>query len=700
MNSLNTTALGTAFIGNRIFFDENGNGLYEANEIGFAGAQVTLQGAGADGLFGTDDDVIRTQTTASGGFYGFGELAAGDYTVSIANLPAGFQLTHANVGNSDTLDSDFNPNTLTTGIISLTDGQFKTDIDAGVVQQDGPLVDPKNGFIGNRVFFDANSNGIFDSGEEGFAGARVTLRGAGADGLLDTADDIVRTQTTGAQGFYGFGDLAADQYTISVDNLPETFELTAKNVGSNGAIDSDVDPTSGTSDVIDLAVGQFRADVDAGVTNKSGDVDPKTAFIGNRVFLDADGNGLFDAGETGFAGAQVTLRGAGADAVFNTADDLVQTQQTGEQGFYGFRDLAAGEYKISIDSLAEGFQLTQANVGDNDAIDSDVGSNGVSDVILLESGEFKTDVDAGVVQQDGSVVDSNNAFIGNRVFLDANSNGLFDSNETGFAGAQVTLRGAGSDGLFNTEDDIVQSQTTAEQGFYGFGELAKGDYKISIDNLPEGFQLTFANAGNNDAIDSDIDPNTGTTATISLAAGQFLANVDAGVVSTPNNVDPQTGLIGNRVFLDGNGNGLFDADETGFAGAQVTLRGAGADGVFETEDDLIRTQTTGESGFYGFSNLAAGQYQVAVEPGQGYRLTQANVGTNDAIDSDVDPTSGLTDTIFLLAGQFRDNIDAGISLDDQSIVLGEQPMTQSATSSTPMSPISPVVFDQGLSMLG
>ncbi len=658
------TLLPLGFIGNRVFFDENGNGLHEANESGFAGAQVTLQSAGADGIFNTDDDILRTQNTNSQGFYGFGDLAGGQYKISIHNLPEGFQLTHAKVGNNNTIDSDIDPLTGETEIINLADNQVRVDIDAGVVQQTGPLVDPKTGFIGNRVFLDKNGNGLFDENEEGFGGAQVTLRGAGADGLFETADDVIRTQTTGQQGFYGFDNLAAGQYTISLDNLPEGFQLTQANVGNNDAFDSDVDPNSGLTDVITLSAGQFRADIDAGVVTTPEKIDPKTGFIGNRVFLDANANGLLDTDEGGFAGARVTLRGAGADGLFNTNDDLVRSQTTGAEGFYGFGDLAAGQYQIAIDNLPEEVQLTQANVGGNDAIDSDFNpSSGISEQITLEVGEFRADIDAGVVQQAGPAVDPKTGFIGNRVFFDANGNGLYDGNEEGFAGARVTLRGAGTDNLFDTEDDIVQTQTTAQKGFYGFSDLAAGQYKISIDSLPEGFQLTYANVGNNDALDSDVDPNSGMTEPITLSAGQFRADIDAGVVSTPGKVDPKTGFIGNRVFFDENGNGLHDVNEGGFAGAQVTLRGAGADAQFNTADDLIRTQTTGAEGFYGFSNLAAGQYRVAIEGlPAGYELTQANVGVNDAIDSDFDPSTGTTDDIFLLAGQFRANFDGGVML--------------------------------------
>ncbi|NJR70103.1 MAG: hypothetical protein HC771_16755 [Synechococcales cyanobacterium CRU_2_2] len=71
-------------------------------------------------------------------------------------------------------------------------------------------------------------------------GARVTLRGAGHDGAFGTADDVVRTQITASAGYCGFGNLVADLYKVTVDNLPGRVELTQANVGGNDNIDSDL----------------------------------------------------------------------------------------------------------------------------------------------------------------------------------------------------------------------------------------------------------------------------------------------------------------------------------------------------------------------------------------------------------------------------------------------------------------------------
>ncbi len=387
----------TGFIGNRVFFDENANGRLDSTEGGAAGVRVTLSSAGQDGTFGTFDDVtVGSQVTATGGYYGFGELAAGNYKVTFSDLPNGLAFTAPNVGGDENLDSDADPTTGMTAGINLAPGQSLVNVDAGVIKS--TTVDPKTGFIGNRVFLDANQNGVLDGSEGGVDGIHVTLAGAGQDGTFGTADDVIRSQVTGNGGYYGFSNLAAGQYKVAFSKLPDGLSFTSANVGINENIDSDANPSTGITDVINLTLGQFLSNVDAGVVRQA-PVDPKTGFIGNRVFLDENGNGLHDHGEGGFGGVRVTLTGAGQDATFGTADDLSRSQVVGDSGYYGFDQLAAGNYKVTFSNVANGFGLTTANVGSNEALDSDANPvSGMTGIISLAIGEFNSTVDAGIVK--------------------------------------------------------------------------------------------------------------------------------------------------------------------------------------------------------------------------------------------------------------------------------------------------------------
>ena len=624
-----------ASIGDKVFADTNRNGVQDAGELGVSGVKVTLTGAGADGVFGNSDDTTSVQTTDANGNYKFQGLTPGDYKVTFGNLPAGFEFTQANVGSNDAVDSDANSSTGTTDVIRLGSGEDNTTVDAGIAA--------KPSSIGDKVFNDANKNGIQDTGEAGVQGVKVTLTGAGADGVLGNGDDTTTTQVTDANGSYNFNGLNPGSYKVTFSNLPNGFEFTQADAGTNDNLDSDADPASGMSGVINLGPGESNTSVDAGVV-------AKPSSIGDQVFNDANGNGIQDAGEAGVQGVKVTLTGAGADGVLGNADDTTTTQVTDANGNYSFDGLGAGSYKVTFSDLPSGFEFTQADAGTNDNLDSDADpASGMSGVINLGPGESNTSVDAGVVAKPSS--------IGDKVFNDANKNGIQDAGEAGVQGVKVTLTGAGADGVLGNADDTTTTQVTDANGNYSFDSLGAGSYKVTFSDLPSGFDFTQANAGSDDAADSDADPTSGMTGVINLGPGEGNTSVDAGVVA-------KTGRLGDRVFNDVNRNGLQDTGEAGIAGVKVTLTGAGQDGVFGTGDDTTQTKRTTSKGLYSFSNLEAGQYKISVsELPSGFVFTNANAG-NDTKDSDVDVNTGMTDAITLAPGQINNTIDAGAYLKD------------------------------------
>ena len=129
-------------------------------------------------------------------------------------------------------------------------------------------------------------------------------------------------------------------------------------------------------------------------------VNDQTGEIGNKVWLDANGNGIRDQGEQGVEGVKVTLTGAGQDGIFGTSDDITKETTTNSNGKYKFENLAAGDYKVTFSDLPSHLKFTTANVGDKESKDSDVidPSTGMTDVITLEAGEINNKVDAGLVK--------------------------------------------------------------------------------------------------------------------------------------------------------------------------------------------------------------------------------------------------------------------------------------------------------------
>jgi len=74
-----------------------------------------------------------------------------------------------------------------------------------------------------------------------------------------------------------------------------------------------------------------------------------------------------------------------------------------------------------------------------------------------------------------------------------------------------------------------------------------------------------------------------------------------------------TGVIGDTVWVDTDGDGVPDDDEPRIAGAEVTLVWAGLDGVFGTADDyLFPVAVTGGDGLYRFDGLPPGAYRASI----------------------------------------------------------------------------------------
>ena len=109
--------------------------------------------------------------------------------------------------------------------------------------------------IGNRIWFDANYNGIQDGGEVGVAGARVRLVGGGFD----------MTAVSDANGTYLFPALLAGTYTMTLTGTAAYPDVTLSNLGTD-AVDSDFDTTSGQF-IINLLGGVDNLTVDGGILN-------------------------------------------------------------------------------------------------------------------------------------------------------------------------------------------------------------------------------------------------------------------------------------------------------------------------------------------------------------------------------------------------------------------------------------------------
>ena len=121
---------------------------------------------------------------------------------------------------------------------------------------------------------------------------------------------------------------------------------------------------------------------------------------------------------------------------------------------------------------------------------------------------------------------------------------------------------------------------------------------------------------------------------------------------------PLPASIGDYVWHDVNMNGLQDDEEVGLPGVTVNL--------YKSDDTPVGSTTTSSDGLYTFTNLSPGDYYVefVLPNNDDYSFTLQDRGSNDAVDSDADPTTGRTVVTTLLAGETDLTWDAGLHLCD------------------------------------
>ncbi|RLF24005.1 MAG: hypothetical protein DRN01_07190, partial [Thermoplasmata archaeon] len=123
--------------------------------------------------------------------------------------------------------------------------------------------------------------------------------------------------------------------------------------------------------------------------------------------------------------------------------------------------------------------------------------------------------------------------------------------------------------------------------------------------------------------------------------------------------------LGNLVWYDNNHDGIQNTNEHGVVGIKVyLLDGSGVRIQQNGADIFTETNSTGE---YFFDMLTPNEY-YAVEfdlstlPTRHYEVTDQDIGIDESKDSDADISTGKTDPVFLVGGQYYEDMDMGIKL--------------------------------------
>ena len=222
--------------------------------------------------------------------------------------------------------------------------------------------------------------------------------------------------------------------------------------------------------------------------------------------------------------------------------------------------------------------------------------------------------------------------IGNYVWVDTNMNGTKDPGELGLNGVTVNLYQCGNSQVYKTT--LTADDAKGNAGYYLFEGVPSGCYTVQF-VVPAGY--VFTSQAHDSAVDSQ-----GNTLQFTLASGTIDLKQNAGLVKTAH--------LGDYVWVDANGNGLQDNGETGINGVTVELwNPSGAVHVGTTT--TITGGPNNAPGYYQFNIVPAtvtpASYLVKFVLPSGYIFSPKNRGTDVTLDSDANPTTGVSGLVTL-----------------------------------------------------
>ena len=559
-------------IGNLVWVETDADGIFEmqSRDVGQAGVTIELALAG---------EIVATTTTGASGRYSFLRLPAAAYSVTVADdfgvlAGLGTTLPAPHPG------QDNNNQAQPFGVILGTDAY-------AVMADFGYYKPSRLAAIGDIVWYDANGNGVEDVGEPGIPNVRIAIYlDADGSGSLTAADALMATAVTDSLGGYLLSGLPAGTYFVDVQDA----------VNPNGPLNglthsigmqSQPDPTA----PINLAAGQIYKDADFGYGRT-----PATgkALIGDRVWYDGNGDGIPQPAEPGIAGVTV--------AITDSNGARIATDVTDAAGRYLIEVPVGSGYVVGPDAAASpaltGLHATGIApaflpplVSDQQWLDARLGFWGGAAVALRA---------AGVQAPQGAALGT----LGDLVFLDADTNGVFGAGDSPLAGVTVVLiRDSNGNHTWDTGEPIIATASTGPTldagGNYLFSGVPAGNYLVHVNDtvgiLADYAHAPLGTAGVNGQNQADPYP-------VTVASGMSNLTADFGYTRT---AGLNAGIIGGTIWGEMDGDGVFSlyAGDVGLAGVTVALL---------QNADVIATLTTAADGSYAFTGLPAGSYQVQV----------------------------------------------------------------------------------------
>ena len=554
-------------VGNRVWLDEDKDGIQDPNESSFGGVTVEIWNVSG----GTPTKVGST-TTASDGTYYFGGLTdrnmiSGSLTPNTnyeIRVPAGqtaltnYVLTNnnANGNNSnnnqtDLNDSDAIENSNGYGVIGFTTGNAGHNnhtLDIGYYYQE-PDKPVQLVSLGDYVWFDVDNDGFQDASENGIGGVVLQLFDDNGNPILVNGQPY--TDVTTPNGYYLFDNLQPGTYQVQV--LPSNFqpggplfELISStptepnpddndNTDDNG-IDNPAPATNGiSSGLITVTVGNEPIN--------DGDNDPNSNLtvdfgffeieevilvsLGDFVWFDIDNDGFQDTSEDGIGGVVLQLFDDNGNPILVNGQPY--TDVTTSDGYYLFDNLLPGTYQVQVlpANFHPGKPLyelgsstpTEPSPEDNDNTDDNGINNPTPGVIGISSG-LVTVTPGDEPINDGDNDPNSNLTVdfgfyelmalGNEVWHDVNDNGVIDEAEGHFPGVVLNLLDENRNPILDPVTGLPMTTMTDVTGFYTFTQLYPGNYIVQVDPsnfdhnaVLESYISSTGSASPNDDVDKD-----------------------------------------------------------------------------------------------------------------------------------------------------------------------------------------------------
>ncbi len=453
--------------------------------------------------------------------------------------------------------------------------------------------------IGDRVWNDLNFNGLQDTLEPGLANIKINL--------LNDKNVLVKSATTDANGKYQFTGITEGGYKFELD-LGTSFVSTKNN--QDEIRNSDLIFGKNTSNSFDISFNDTINNIDFGLIKK--------LTVGDFVWIDSNCNNLQDAGESGVSGVKVFLR--------DEANLVVDSTITDARGKYSLRGLAL-KYKLQFEIPKDHIAIN--SISSNKALNSDIDSLGMTQLLDFTNISIDTTIDAGFVKL-GS--------IGDFVWNDLNNDGIQNTNEAGTAGIKIDL--------IDDKNTVIRSTVSDAIGKYIFNNIVPAKYKVRA-VIPTGAILAKSTTNQNGSSLATLENGLASTDFFNIKSGQNKLDVDLGYAFA-------LGKISGRMWYDANVDGLYSQGEELISELLVSL--------LDNNKKIIYTTVTKGDGSYCFDSLNIGDYQVSFDIDDDIQFSKPNAG-DDKLDSDVTEKilKGFSPLLSIKGG--RDsiaNIDAGV----------------------------------------